>query len=125
VLEVRLSPQWIADHQNVAPQARVPSHATKHLKFEPREAQSESRAHAFEQDLANVVHPASVNVPRPRQERPAPQSESELQTVPADLSGVLPQAAKGISSAKSEGPRRILRIALILAPTCELDYRST
>jgi hypothetical protein len=78
-------------------------------------------AHGFEQDFANVVHPASVNAPGARHESPAPQSESELHRVPADRSGEL-HVARGTSSAKSKGTRRALRIVVILAPVCAIDY---
>jgi hypothetical protein len=66
--------------------------------------------HCFEQALAAVVHPASENEPKPTHERPAPQSESELQSVPAGLSGVLLHVSKGISSAKSKVTTRTLRM---------------
>jgi hypothetical protein len=93
------------------------------MKREPREAQSELTVHGFEQDFANVVHPASVNVPRPRHESPAAHSESEVHRVPADLSAGLPHASKGSSSEKSKGTSRMLRIVLIVASACRFDHR--
>ena len=68
--------------------------------------------HCFEQALADVVHPASEKEPKPTHERPAPQSESELQSVPADLSGVLLHVRKGISRAKNKVTTRTFRIVL-------------
>jgi hypothetical protein len=68
--------------------------------------------HGFEQTFANVVHPASERAPRPRHESPAPQSESELQTAPAGLSGVLLHARKGINSAKNKVDAMTLDIAI-------------
>jgi hypothetical protein len=80
----------------VAPQARVPSHVAKHLKFAPRGAQSESSVHAFEQALTTVMQPPSAIAPASTEhERPAAHSESELQAVPAGFKELLlqPRAA--------------------------------
>jgi hypothetical protein len=67
--------------------------------------------HCFEQAFADVVHPASEKAPNPTQESPAPQSESELQTVPASLSGVVPHAPSEINGARILKNLRTIRIA--------------
>ena len=56
----------------VAPQARLPSQAAKHLKLAPSGAQSASSVHGRAQELASEAHPASVKEPSARQDRPAP-----------------------------------------------------
>ncbi len=83
----------------VAPQAREPSHAAKHLNVPPSDAQSVSIVHGFVHALAPVVHPASVKAPRARQERPAAQSESALHAVPATFSEGLLQAKNAAKTA--------------------------
>jgi len=77
--------------------------------------------HGFEQAIADVVHPASEKAPYPRHASPAPQSESELQSVPAALSGASPHARKGISSGRNKANTRTLRIALMIAWDYEVD----
>jgi hypothetical protein len=68
----------------------VPSHAEKHLKVDPRGAQSESLEHGREHDFATGVQPASVKEPSGSQERPAAHSLSAMQEIPAGLSALLP-----------------------------------
>ena len=72
--------------------------------------QSASCVHVLEQAMAPVVHPPSRKTPRPRHESPAPQSESEPQTVPADLKGG-PLQARRIVDIHENGNTRPARIA--------------
>jgi hypothetical protein len=64
----------------------------------------------LEQAFAAVVHPPSENTPRPRHESPAPHSESDPQTAPADFRGELLQARR-IVDADANVNTRPVRIA--------------